>query len=59
MLDVAWAAGRGDPNDQGSCLVTTHLAAGQQVWVKHVAGATAFRGTLLTTFSGFLVHADA
>lgn len=58
MLDVDYTEGNGDLHDQSSGLATTHLAAGEQVWVKHYAGGTSIRGGLFTTFSGFLVHAD-
>nr|KAG5711992.1 hypothetical protein BaRGS_026433 [Batillaria attramentaria] len=58
VLDAAWAEGQGDLYDQGSSLVTTHLTAGERVWVKHDGGATALRGGVYTVFSGFLVQAD-
>lgn len=58
LLDIAWAEGQSDLYDQGSCLTTTHLMAGEQVWVQHWDGETSFRGAFFTTFSGFLLHAD-
>lgn len=57
-LDFVWAEGTADIHDQSSCLTTVHLEVGAQVWVRHRGGSSDFRGSGLTTFSGFLVHAD-
>ena len=35
-----------------------HLKVGEQVWVEHVYGATVFRQSSFTTFTGVLVQAD-
>ncbi|KAK7462068.1 hypothetical protein BaRGS_00038516 [Batillaria attramentaria] len=56
-LDTVYAEGGNDVNDQGSSEVTTHLRAGQQVWVRQYNG-NAVRGGYYTIFTGYLVHAD-
>ena len=58
VLDETWAPGSADPDDQGSSsLVTTLLAAGDQVWVSHLHG-DAVRGSYWTIFTGFLLQAQ-
>nr|KAG5686848.1 hypothetical protein BaRGS_029893 [Batillaria attramentaria] len=56
-LDIAYAEGGTDVNDQGSTEVTTHIKAGQQVWVRQYSG-DAVRGGYYTIFTGYLLHAD-
>ena len=57
-LDRVYSEGSNSENfDQGSGLVTTHLATGDRVWVQQVYG-DAVRGSYWTIFSGFLVQAD-
>ena len=58
ILDCVFSEGGNSENfDQGSGLVTTHLATGDRVWVQQVYG-DAVRGSYWTIFSGFLVQAD-
>lgn len=57
FLELLWAEGRTDPQDQGSAQVTTHLSSGQRVWIQQHAG-DAIRGAWFTLFTGFLVQAD-
>ena len=54
LLDEVWAAGP-DVDDQGSTDVTTHLTAGEQVWVRQAAG-DAVRGGYWTVFTGYLLQ---
>jgi hypothetical protein len=42
--------------ESGTCVVTVHLATGEDVWVKHSAG-NGIRGTH-STFSGVLITPD-
>ena len=58
VLGWVWGDGQGDSNDQGSVLVTTHLDAGEDVWVRQYSGADAVYGSYYTVFSGSLVKAD-
>nr|KAG5686622.1 hypothetical protein BaRGS_006296 [Batillaria attramentaria] len=44
-------------NAQGSTLVTTHLAAGEKVWMRHYRGSIV-RGSWWTVFTGYLIQAD-
>ena len=57
VLDKAWAPNTDDPDDQGSTLVTTHLNAGEQVWVRQYSG-DAVRGGYWTVFTGYLLQAE-
>ena len=58
ILDRVYSeSGSNDWDDQGSTLVTTHLATGDRVWVQEVYG-DAVRADYWTIFSGFLVQAD-
>ena len=57
VLDLAFAQGNNDSFDQGSSEVTTHLAAGDQVWVRQQAG-DAIRTDSWTIFTGYLLQAD-
>ena len=54
ILDVIYSK---DHEDQGSSQVTTHLAAGEQVWVRQ-QGGPAVRGGWYTVFTGYLFQAD-
>ena len=54
VLDVVYSK---DHEDQGSSQVTTHLAAGEQVWVRQ-EGGTGVRGGWYTVFTGYLLQAD-
>lgn len=56
-LELVHAAGSQSQRSQGSTLVTTHLAAGEQVWVRQQNG-NAVGGALWTLFTGYLLHAD-
>ena len=55
-LDYAHA--NSDLFDQGTLLATTHLNAGQKVWVEHHVGTTTIKGGHWTVFTGFLLHTD-
>ena len=57
VLDLTYGEGSTDVNDQGSSLVTTHLATGQQVWVRQ-NGGDSVRGSYWTVFTGYLLQAD-
>ena len=57
VLDEVFAEGSGDNYDQGSTSVTTHLGAGEQVWVRQESG-DAVRGGTWTVFTGYLLQAD-
>jgi hypothetical protein len=50
----------GGPNswDDGSALVTTRLAKGDQVFVKKTEGGNHVNGHWFNNFSGFLISAD-
>nr|KAG5693441.1 hypothetical protein BaRGS_022328 [Batillaria attramentaria] len=52
VLDLVYAEGVAR-----ALQVTTHMAAGEQVWVRQNSG-DAVRGSWYTIFSGFLVQAD-
>ena len=56
-LDTVYAEGRTDSNDQGSSQVTTHMAAGDKVWVRQ-NGGEAVRGGYWTIFTGYLLQGD-
>lgn len=56
-LDVVYAEGQSDNNDQGSTQVTTHLQSGQQVWARQQSG-DAVRGSWWTVFTGYMIQAD-
>ena len=56
ILDLVWAPAT-HADDQGSTDVTTHLTAGEQVWVRQQAG-DAVRGSYWTVFTGYLLHAQ-
>lgn len=43
---------------EGSCLITTHLKAGDTVQARHHAGSTRLEESFLTTLSGFLLFVD-
>ena len=58
MIGSVWAGGSGDHDDQGSSLVTTHMNAGDQVWVRQNAGSSAVQGAFWTVFSGSLIQVD-
>ena len=58
VLAEVWAGGSTDGDDQGSSLVTTHMNAGDQVWVRQNRGSSSIQGALWTIFSGSLVQAD-
>ena len=55
-LDFAHA--NSDRFDQGTLFVTTHLSAGQKVWVEHYVGTTSIKGGHWTVFTGFLLNTD-
>ena len=57
VLDEVFAEGRSDSFDQGSSQVTTHLATGDQVWVRQATG-NAVRAGYWTIFTGYLLEAD-
>ena len=57
VLDVVYAEGQADQDDQGSSQVATHLVTGDQVWVRQNTG-DAIRGDWWTIFTGFLLQAD-
>ena len=57
-LDAVYVEGVGDIYDQGSSQVTTHLAKGEQVWVRHGWGDHYVRGGLWTVFTGYLLQAE-
>jgi hypothetical protein len=54
--ELCFALGETADYATGSCIATVHLAAGQDVWVKHNAG-DGIHGTY-TTFSGILIASD-
>ncbi|KAL8612143.1 hypothetical protein ACOMHN_021956 [Nucella lapillus] len=54
IVDIAFSHHH---EDQGSSQVTTHLKAGEKVWVQQNAG-NAVRGGWYTVFTGYLLHAD-
>ena len=56
-LDRVFAPDTDNPEDQGSTLVTTQLAAGEQVWVQQYRG-NAVRGSYWTVFTGYLLKAE-
>ena len=56
ILDEVFAEGMLDNYDQGSTEVTTHLQAGEQVWVRQESG-NAVRGGSWTVFTGYLLRA--
>ena len=58
VLALVWVEGTNDPYDKGSSQVTTHLATGDQVWVRHYAGDQVVRGSWWTVFTGYLLQAD-
>ena len=57
VLDLVYAEGFTDADDQGSSQVTVHLATGDQVLVRQNSG-NAVRGNFWTVFTGFLLQAD-
>lgn len=57
ILDVVFAEGQSDFQDQGSTQVTTHLDSGHQVWARQ-AGGDAVRGGWWTIFTGYMIQAD-
>ena len=52
------AVGTYNTYDDGSALVTTHLAKGDQVYVKRLDGGVHIAGGWFCSFSGFLISAD-
>lgn len=57
VLDEVFAEGSLDNYDQGSTQVTTHLQAGEQVWVRQESG-NSVRGGSWTVFTSYLLQAD-
>nr|KAG5686624.1 hypothetical protein BaRGS_006298 [Batillaria attramentaria] len=57
ILDIIHGDGNANINDQGSTLMTTHLAAGEKVWMRHYKGSIV-RGSWWTIFTGYLIQAD-
>ena len=57
-LAILYTEGNSDRYDQGSTEVSTHLTAGEQVWVRHNQGDTYVAGTWWTVFTGYLLQAD-
>lgn len=57
LLDIVYAQGAAGFNDQGSSQVSTHLTAGEQVWVRQETGSR-IRGGPWTVYTGYLVQPD-
>ena len=59
VIAVAFADGVSvDDNDQGSCTAVVHLLKGEEVSVKVYYGNRQIWGSVLTSFSGMLIHSD-
>ena len=56
-LDRVFVRDTDNPDDRGSTLVTTQLAAVEQVWVQQYRGE-AVRGGYYTVFTGYLLKAE-
>jgi len=57
-LALAHASSKDSQYNKGMADATTHLQAGDKVWVRHAAYDHHMYGKAWTTFNGFLLHAD-